>query len=98
MDESSNLLKVPATHIEPGKQGREVAQAAGDEMSYAAGRLQMAIHTKQLRLDQRPPLALGQVAPDHYVDHAELVFQGDEDDTAGGLRALAADNQAGDAD
>ena len=37
MDESSNLLKVPATHIEPGEQGREVAQAAGDDVANAAG-------------------------------------------------------------
>ena len=97
-DGAARSLKIAATHIEPCEQGREVAQAAGDEMSYAAGRLQMAIYTKQLRLEQGSPLALGQVAPDHHVDHAELVFQGNEYDTAGGLWALSADHQAGNAD
>ncbi len=38
----------------------------------------------------------GKVVSDHHVDHAELVFQGDEGDAAGGLWALPADHQAGD--
>ena len=40
--------------------------------------------------------AVRQVVPDHHVDHAELVLQGDEGDAAGGLWALPADHQAGD--
>lgn len=49
-------------------------------------------------MQQHAPLTFGQVVPDHHIDHAELVFNGYEDHAAGGLRPLATDHQASDAD
>ncbi|MCY1180587.1 hypothetical protein D9M73_210420 [compost metagenome] len=90
-------MEIPAAHVQPVEQFAQVEQPSGDHMAHAALRLQRAVHLHQPRFQERPPLALGEVVPDHHVEHAELVFQGDEGHPAGGLRALAADHQAGDA-
>lgn len=71
-------------------------QAPGDDVAHLAGGLQDALHLQQPGLEEWPPLPFGKVVSDHHVDHAELVFQGDEGDAAGGLWALPADHQAGD--
>ncbi len=71
-------------------------QAPCDDVAHLAGGLQDALHLQQPGLEEWPPLPFGEVVPDHHVEHAELVLQGDEGDAAGGLWALPADHQAGD--
>ena len=48
--------------------------------------------------EQFTALAFGQVMPDHRIDQTILVFEGDESDATGGLRALAHGDQSGESD
>src|SRR5690606_16219130 len=88
-------VEVAAAHVQAAEQRGEVVQAPGNEVPHAAFGFQLALHHQQPRLQERAALALGKLAPDHDVDHAVLVLEGDEGDAAGGLRTLAADDQAG---
>ena len=69
----------------------------GDQVADAVGLFPTAFDTQQACLQKCAVLPLSHLAPDNHVDRAELVFQRDESDTAGGLRALALGHQAGDA-
>ena len=71
--------------------------ALHDDMLHAIDAFQAAVDLHQLGIDQYPVLAIGQVPPDHGIDHAGLVFKGEEGNATGGLRALAHADQAGDA-
>ncbi len=59
---------------------------------------QPSVDSQQLRVDQHTALPLAQILPDHHIDHAEFVFQGKEDHTAGRAGFLPADHQPGHAD
>ena len=75
----------------------QAMHALHDDMLHAINAFQAAIDLHQLGIDQHPVLAIGQVPPDHGVDHAGLILEREEGDTAGGLWALAHAYQAGDA-
>jgi len=64
------------------------AAAAQDYRSTAA-------QLQQARAEQGLACAQGDIAPDHHVDHAVLVLEGDEDDAARGVGPLPADDDAG---
>lgn len=66
-------------------------------MLHPVDRLESTRHTEQTRLDQHAALPVAKIAPDHDVDHAVFVFEGDEGDAGGGLWALATGDEAGDA-
>ena len=74
----------------------QAVHALHDDMLHTIDAFQAAIDLHQLGIDQHPVLAIGQVPPDHGVDHASLIFEREEGDAAGGLWALAHAYQAGD--
>lgn len=72
-----------------------IEQAASDEMHHLAFALDEAGYAEQARAEQLAALALDQMPPDHHVDVAGLVLKCDKYHSAGGVRTLAAGNQAG---
>ena len=89
-------MKIPGSRTQCSKQMRLVDQLGGDQVLDAIDSLQPASDTEQARFDQYPALALAKITPDDDVHHAVFVLKGDEGDSAGGLRALASGDQAGD--
>ena len=71
--------------------------ALHDDVLDAIDAFRATIDLHQLGIDQHPVLAIGQVPPDHGVDHAGLVLEGEESHPAGGLWPLAHAHQSGDA-
>ncbi len=67
-------------------------------MLHAVGTFDPSFNGHQPGFEEFAPLPLGHVLPDHRVDQAVLVFEGDESDAAGGLRPLPHGDQAGEAD
>jgi hypothetical protein len=90
-------MEIAAVAAQPLQQFIQAVHALHDDMLHAIDAFQAAVDLHQLGVDQHPVLAIGQVPPDHGVDHAGLVFKGEEGDATGGLRALAHADQAGDA-
>ena len=76
----SNLtsLEIPATHIQTGKQMRQIAQPTGDDVSHTTLVFGSSVDLHQLRIEQLLSLALAKVSPDHHVYHSMLVLKGYE--------------------
>jgi hypothetical protein len=87
-------MEIPTANGQPFQEWGHVLQMPGNYMADALAAFQVTAHLQELRVDQDPPLAFGQVVPDHYVDHAEFVFKGHEHHTAGRSWTLPADHQA----
>jgi hypothetical protein len=64
-------MEIPTANGQPFQEWGHVLQMPGNHMADALAAFQVTAHLQELRADQDPPLALGQVVPDHYVDHAE---------------------------
>ena len=82
-------MEVAAVAAQPLQQFIQAMHALHDDMLHAIDAFQAAVDLHQLGIDQYPVLAIGQVPPDHGIDHAGLVFKGEEGNATGGLRALA---------
>jgi len=91
-------LEIPAAHVQPRQQWRQVEQPLRNHVPHTLLVFEFAEHLHQLRPHQHLALTLGQVAPDHYVDHAVFVFEGDEGHAAGCPRPLPPDHQPADAE
>jgi len=68
-----------------GRSGRYGPKGAGNHMHHFAVALDRAVHAEQARTEQLAALALSERRPDHDVDAASLVFEGDEDHPACGV-------------
>lgn len=90
-------MKIPRLRTQAAEQRGQVFHARGDDVLDAVDAFEAAVDRHQARFDQDPALALGEVAPDHGVDHAVFVFQAQEGHAAGGFGLLAHGHQAGEA-
>src|SRR5690606_24137109 len=89
-------VKIPATGRQTVEHVCQVNQPGGDQMTHSLLGFQPAIDLQHAGMHQLLALALGQRTPDHDIDHAMLVFQGDEGHPAGSAGALATGHQPGD--
>ncbi len=94
----ASSTEIATLHLDTRQQFSQVAQAPGDQVTDLADAFPAPVDPEQLRAHQGLALALGQVAPDHHVEVAKFIFQGDEGHAAGRARTLAAGDQPGDAD
>ena len=64
-------------------------------MNHLAFALHLAIDTHELRAEHLAPLPFEDMRMHHDIDITGLIFERDEDDAGGGLRALPAGNDTG---
>ncbi len=76
-------MKVATAGLQAAHQLIGVVQALGDDMLDAIFAFDSPIDNQQSGFQQNSALAFGEVSPDHDIDHAVFVFQGEEGDAAG---------------
>ena len=86
--------KIPARRNQPPEQIAVIEQTLGDQMHHGmfalAFALQLAGDAQEATAEQKSALAGRHILEHHDVGAAGFVFQGEEDDAAGGARPLAA--------
>src|ERR1700674_4905219 len=92
---AASSMKIARPRRQLAEQRALVAQSSRNQMHDLAGPLQRAVDGEQVGAQQLLALALGQVPPHDDVDHAGLVFERDESNTACRARTLPAGNQPG---
>ena len=88
-------MKITRGRGQAPQQRAVVHEAPGNEVNDFAIALEHAFHTHQLRAEQFAALAFAQIVPDHDVDIAGFVLEGDKYHAGCGIRSLSAGDDAG---
>jgi hypothetical protein len=92
------LVEVAGGELVAGEEVGEVGEAFGEDVDDLALALDVAVALEEAGVSGGGVVFFEGVWPDDEVDDAGLVFEGFEDDAAGGAGALADEDQAGDFD
>src|SRR5438552_1177495 len=91
----NHLMKVSRSRYQRTEQRAAIFQPLRDDVQHFAFALHFAVDENQPRLRYRSLIALDQFRPDDDVGVAGLVFEREEDHAFGGVRMLAANDDAG---
>src|SRR5881227_1719642 len=82
-DAHPGSVEIAGMGDELAKKRALISQPACNEMHDLAFLFEPSVDCQQVRTEEFTTLTLGEIAPDHHIDHAGLVLEGDEGHATG---------------